>query len=413
LSVHPAAVVSSIAPDYALPLVSAGDSGQFFHSLPELTSFSEVVEPERYVDVPDDWLVIITDVRGSTVAIEQGRYRDVNAVGAASIIAMRNALPHLEVPYVFGGDGATLLIPATEREVSDIALRGLSKMSREAFNLELRCGVVPVGQLRAEGHAVLCARFRVSEHTSLAMFMGDGFAAAERRIKQDTGDGGTRVPSEGAAEVDLSGFECRWQPIKSERGVMLSLLVLAREKAQADKTATYREVLRVLEGILGNNSGHPVTLRRLQLKGPFGDYSVEARARSAAAQGERFDLAYAHARKKASIGKALRLMGASAGGFDSRKYPLELIQNCDFRKFDDVLRMVLDVSPKQAAAIDEVLEQLRGHGTLVYGTHRSTSALMTCFVRSFSGDHVHFIDGSDGGYALAAKQLKAQLAALA
>jgi hypothetical protein len=39
---------------------------------------------------------------------------------------------------------------------------------------------------------------------------------------------------------------------------------------------------------------------------------------------------------------------------------------------------------------------------------------MTCLVFSLAqGRHVHFIDGADGGYALAARQLKAQLQALA
>jgi hypothetical protein len=39
---------------------------------------------------------------------------------------------------------------------------------------------------------------------------------------------------------------------------------------------------------------------------------------------------------------------------------------------------------------------------------------MTCLVFSLAqGRHVHFIDGADGGYALAALQLKAQLQALA
>ena len=34
---------------------------------------------------------------------------------------------------------------------------------------------------------------------------------------------------------------------------------------------------------------------------------------------------------------------------------------------------------------------------------------MTCAISAYQGDHVHFIDGADGGYALAAKQLKGQL----
>lgn len=31
---------------------------------------------------------------------------------------------------------------------------------------------------------------------------------------------------------------------------------------------------------------------------------------------------------------------------------------------------------------------------------------MTCFVRDFGGGHLHFLDGADGGDALAAVELK-------
>ncbi|HEX5098789.1 MAG TPA: DUF3095 family protein, partial [Polyangiaceae bacterium] len=77
---------------------------------------------------------------------------------------------------------------------------------------------------------------------------------------------------------------------------------------------------------------------------------------------------------------------------------------------DEALRMVLDLSDEQLAVIEAELERARAAGHLVYGIHRAPSALITCYLRSYSGDHVHFVDGSDGGYALAARQLKAQLA---
>jgi hypothetical protein len=34
---------------------------------------------------------------------------------------------------------------------------------------------------------------------------------------------------------------------------------------------------------------------------------------------------------------------------------------------------------------------------------------MTCMVHSASSGEVHFVDGADGGYAMAAKMLKAKL----
>jgi hypothetical protein len=73
--------------------------------------------------------------------------------------------------------------------------------------------------------------------------------------------------------------------------------------------------------------------------------------------------------------------------------------------------MVLDLSRADCGALEAFLESERHAGRVAYGLHRSDSALVTCFVRSYDGDHVHFIDGSDGGYALAAKQLKSQLVA--
>ena len=82
----------------------------------------------------------------------------------------------------------------------------------------------------------------------------------------------------------------------------------------------------------------------------------------------------------------------------------------DFRKFDDMLRMILDCSAKEVTSINQYLERLYKEGKIFYGTFESDTALMTCFVPSTAdGDHIHFIDGGDGGYAMAAKQLKGQM----
>jgi hypothetical protein len=119
---------------------------------------------------------------------------------------------------------------------------------------------------------------------------------------------------------------------------------------------------------------------------------------------------------------ALRTLGHSMGGafvfntgfstpwFNPKRYQNSSIPRSDFRKFDGLLRMVLDIPAVKIPAILEFLEAEHRQGRIFYGTHRSGSALMTCVVFSLKRDsHVHFIDGNDGGYALAALQFKQQL----
>lgn len=75
-----------------------GPTDRFYADLPSFEGFADAVDPARYTDAPTDWFVAITDVRGSTDAIEAGRYKDVNALGAASIVAVLNAAPGLDLP---------------------------------------------------------------------------------------------------------------------------------------------------------------------------------------------------------------------------------------------------------------------------------------------------------------------------
>jgi hypothetical protein len=72
------------------------------------------------------------------------------------------------------------------------------------------------------------------------------------------------------------------------------------------------------------------------------------------------------------------------------------------------------VTQVQAELIERHLEREYRDGRLVWGMHLADTALMTCLVFSLdSHEHVHFIDGSDGGFAMAAVGFKERLRALA
>ena len=86
---------------------------------------------------------------------------------------------------------------------------------------------------------------------------------------------------------------------------------------------------------------------------------------------------------------------------------IELRSNTDYRRFDDTLRMLLDCSETQAGEIEVMLTIRAEKGELHYGVHRTDSALMTCLVFNLEkGEHIHFVDGNNGGFTCAAKNLK-------
>ncbi len=87
-------------------------------------------------------------------------------------------------------------------------------------------------------------------------------------------------------------------------------------------------------------------------------------------------------------------------------YLRQVVENSDFRKYDDGLRMVIDCTADLAEALDR---RLAGASKIAYyGLHRQEAAIMTCFTPSaVRVDRVHFIDGAQGGYTASASALKA------
>ena len=104
--------------------------------------------------------------------------------------------------------------------------------------------------------------------------------------------------------------------------------------------------------------------------------------------------------------------GWTIGSFDPKIYKRDVASNSDFRKFDDGLRMILDCTPQLAVELEARLAAAASNGIARYGMHRQDAAMMTCFTPSvLLSDHVHFIDGAEGGYAQAAMALKQARAA--
>ncbi|PVE21531.1 adenylate cyclase [Microvirga sp. KLBC 81] len=324
------------------------------------SEFSLVLDPSIYEPLPDDWLIGVTDVVDSTLAIRSGRYKDVNYAGASVIAALGNAWGTFDFPFVFRGDGAAFALPPQGIMIATSVLRQVASFARTSLDLALRVGLLPVSEIRARGRDVRIARYAASENATYAMFAGGGLKWAEQQIK----NGRYLVkPGKHMAKLDLTGLTCEWTSLPSQQGEILSLLVEPREHTSPEVFAALaRRVLAVFDA--GQGRSHPVP-RDMAI--PEDD--------------ERY--------------------------LDPKSWS-EVASNSDFRKYDDVLRLTLDCTREQIDTAEAILVAAKARGEINFGLHRQSHALMTCLVPSGRPDsHLHFLDGMGGGYAKAAEMMEA------
>lgn len=88
------------------------------------------------------------------------------------------------------------------------------------------------------------------------------------------------------------------------------------------------------------------------------------------------------------------------------RYKEDTLLNSDYRKLDDTFRIVFAAKKSALAEFETWLANQEDAGALVYGLHISDAAQLTCLISQIGVKHLHFVDGCDGGYALAAKSLK-------
>ncbi len=256
-------------------------ASDFFSSIPKITRFMGVIDQQNFFPAPDDWLIVITDIRNSSKAVAEGRYKDVNMMGGAAICAVQNATGSRDWPFVFGGDGATLLIdPGVLPEV-EAALVRTRTLAREDFDLELRIGFVPVSDVRRRGSDVLVARYEVSPGNCLAMFGGGGVELADDLIKANETSGQYAVSDYALPGLpDLTGLSCRWQPLRSQQGRIVCLLIKPIASDFQGRQSILSEFLQKLSDGMGTDLSQagPVNTESLRFRWPPKGLVAEAKA---------------------------------------------------------------------------------------------------------------------------------------
>ncbi len=388
----------------------AAETSHFYNQLPPSDQFISLENIETFTPVPNDWWVVIADVKDSTQAVEQGRYKEVNMIGASCITAVLNVCKGVDIPFVFGGDGATILVPGQLAQTVQTALINTRGLVHKEFAIDLRIGKVAVTELRRLGKDVLVSKFELSEGNTVAMFSGGGVELADKLIKQDQSCEAYAIADHGNSGLpDLSGLSCRWQPLQSQHGKMVCLLIQVLDQYIDRRHKVFGQVLTELSQILGQDlkPPTPVTQNTLRFQWPMQGLKIEAKLTKDKLS---FIRRYAFLLYQSFIQLILERFNLSAGGYNAPVYREEIRTNTDYRRFDDALRLVLDCSTQQIDQINEYLQAKHQTGEIAFGMHITNQAQMTCLVFSLEqSQHIHFVDGTEGGFWAAAKQYKKQL----
>jgi hypothetical protein len=386
-------------------------SEHFFSELPVLDEFPSVTDLGCYSELPDNWHVVVADIQNSTGAIQSGMYKAVNILGVSVISSILNAAKPVSIPYIFGGDGATLCIPDNLKPQAQQALITTRLLADKEYQLHLRVGMVPVSIIKQAGHKILVARHRMSRFFIQAAFAGGGVEYAEKLIKDNINGSLYRLEkNELDTMADFSGLECRWDNVPSPRGETIALIIKAIAPAIEEEALIYSDIIKNVHEIYGDDDQcRPVSVDGLRMTYNGKKLCHETKVRTYGLGKKAYLLHWLQIRIQNVLGWIFMTFDMHVGGVPWGNYKSDLVRNTDFKKFDGVLREVLSGTTAQREQLTDYLEDLFKNRKCVYGIHASSSALITCLINNRDGDHFHFIDGADGGYAIAATRMKQQL----
>ena len=380
----------------------SANNDQFYTRLPaNHISLSELlVEEHLFYPVPSNWHVIVTDIKDSTMAVLTGLHETVNLIATGSIVSVLNIAyeSNITIPFFFGGDGATFIVPPSMVDKAMCALLLYKENTFQNFRLELRTGTVTVKEIYANGHELQISKFRSSEILFIPVILGDGLNFAEKLVK---GEGYLfSAPTSIDVLLNLTGMQCRWDKIAppGNGNEIVTLLAVAGNGVR--QSGAYKKVIDLIDAIYGTpGARQPISVSKLRHKTSFRRMQLELRSRlnnywAFGIFRSWFNFVLTYFYFKTEKGKS---------------YLNRLVSMSDTLVMDGRINTVISGTETQRLILQKAMDSLEQEGQIIYGLHVSRESVMSCYVRDLEDGHIHFVDGSEGGYTKAAGILKNKL----
>jgi hypothetical protein len=252
----------------------------------------------------------------------------------------------------------------------------------------------------SSGSSVKISKLQAGSGFHKAIVIGDGLKFAERQIKQHSSK-----PAQAAVDytLNMNGLECRWDKVKPpvQDNEIVCYLIEARDKQK--QVEVFRNVLLRIDDIYGSvEYRSPLSPARLKLLSSLHKAQSEMLVKYGG-----WNVPYLlRTFFTTLLGKFYFKNNLNIGNIRAQDYLLQLIANADTLTIDGRINTIISGKKSKRLELLEYLRDQEQKGVLVFGHHISKESVMTCYIENMNSDHIHFVDGADGGYTEAARELK-------
>lgn len=356
-----------------------------------------------FFKVPKNWSIVVTDIENSTSAVDRGLHNDVNLSATGSIITVLNTLKaedqKIKIPYFFGGDGSTFIIPNKILESVLLALNNYSQHIRKTLQLNLRVGYLEVEKVYANNVTLRITKVRLNKYLTTPVILGNGLKYAENVIKESFV--ATDIDSKNDVKPNLEGMECRWDeiyPNATDKKVICLLVDCNDENKQADVYSTIMKEIDVVFGDLEKRN--PITTPKLKLNTSLAKIRKEMYTKLG-----KYQLTYLFSNWLLTIIGSFYFKFFTAG----KLYTDRVTQLSDTIMLDGFINTVISGTDQQVDRLKILLDKLELNHEIIYGIHITHASIMSCYIEDRAAKHIHFVDGTEGGYTSAAIMFKEKL----
>ncbi|MGY6648733.1 DUF3095 family protein [Wenyingzhuangia sp. IMCC45574] len=368
----------------------------------QLTLVDLLNSEANFSEVPNTWHVVVVDVKNSTKAVDNGKHHQINLTATGAIISVLNTIrkekQQIEIPYFFGGDGATFILPESLLKKIIVTLNNYSAHVKKKTNLILRVGHISVAILKNKNTFLKIAKHSLTKELVIPIVLGNSLKIAEGIIKNTFIENNFQTVKKEL--INLEGMECRWkeiQPTQNQKKVVCLLIDCKDEKSQR---LIYQNILNQMDVFFGDiHKRQPIKTKNLNLDFSISKIWKEMRIRNA-------NTSFLYLIKNWLVTQLGRFYFNFSD--DGKHYLKQIGQLSHTLMLDGMINTVFTGKQDKINTFIEYLDKLEREHKIIYGIHVTHAAVMSCYVLDRKTKHSHFVDGTEGGYTSAAKMFKAK-----